>query len=77
MHVIVASRLILGSARLQRAGDSVPQSRTFLREHGFSIDAPNEKFVSAECLDQHAESVRSPEMAARLPAISSRKLAIP
>src|SRR2546423_3600885 len=40
--------LILGSARLQRAGDDILSSQTL-------------KIVSAECRNQHAISVRSPE----------------
>ena len=53
----------LGSARLQRAGFGILPKRTF-RESRFANDCP-EKFAKAECIRQHARSVRSPEFADR------------
>lgn len=50
---------LLGSARLQRAGERVPRSRTFARS--FSWKRGRRKFVVAERDDQHAASVRSPD----------------
>ncbi len=58
---------------------SLSQLRTFLKQDRFSKGELNEKCVSAECLDQHAESVRSPEMALASveSAIGDWRLAIP
>ncbi len=54
-----------GSARLQRAGDGILPSRTFLAGRR-SVKESNlflsfKKCVVAECDNQHAASVRSPE----------------
>ena len=45
---------ILGSARVPRAGEGVPPSRTFLV-------VCKQKFVSAEHRNEHSARVRSPE----------------
>ena len=53
---------VLGSARLWRVGDRILRSRTFADPSFFAQEfRVQEKFVAAECSDQHAESVRSPE----------------
>jgi len=58
----------LGSARLQRAGDGILPSRTL--DSCLELNSPvsNGKFVAAECRNQHAASVRSPEVPARAQA---------
>src|SRR4051794_33723913 len=56
------SNLIRGSARLQRASEGVSPSRTFRGQAAaWSRNAELQKFVSAECQNQHATSVPSPE----------------
>jgi hypothetical protein len=54
----------LGSARILRAGEGILPSRTwpscFTADAG-RIDMLQSKFVAAECSDQHAASVRSPD----------------
>jgi hypothetical protein len=52
----------LGSARLQRAGDGILPSRTFVVLPETNSTGSKTKFVAAEYRNQHARDVRSPEV---------------
>jgi hypothetical protein len=63
---------------LQRAGDGILPSRTLVLLPEENAAGVTEKFIAAECRNQHAKGVRSPEFTlARYDALASINVIIP